>query len=481
MEKRNRYEKVQDERVIGTMDLLLEFARRIWLIIIMAVVFSILLCGYKYIKDMKNQNVNESVTEADGVEDNLTDEEAEQVEEAKRIVELLENQTEYAENSILMQLDAYNVSRVSTHFLLSLPENEQETETSYDKREMDLKSAYYDYISNGALLSDLKDLGVETEQKYLREIISFESSIGDEDVDYQGNSFDVKVEYYEKEPCMELADQITQCILNYQDILSQRLYAHTISEISQSYSEIVDDEVSTAQTECNDQILALKENVKTLKAELNENQLMLLEQESQQEDTIDDKEATTSSGLQISKKYICLGGAIGIVLACIYIIIAYLLRGTINSVKDIRYIYNKRVLAELTISKQNRFYLFCRRKLLKSSEILTTTEEVELLTTNIKNRCKSENINKILLSFAGEKENILPWLSTVENGLKADGIQIVLLDHGLENAEAVEQMNRVKEIVLIEKMFETRYETFTREMEICMEQDMQVLGVVALK
>lgn len=481
MEKKNRYEKIQDERMIGTRDLLLEFARRIWLIIIMAVIFSVLLCGYKYIKDMKNQNVNESVTVGAGLEDKLTDEEVEQVEEAKRTVKLLDNQIEYAQNSILMQLDAYNVSRVSTHFLLSLPKNEQDTETSYDKREMDLKSAYYDYVSNGALLTDLKDLGVETEQKYLREIISFDSSMGDEDNDSQGNSFDVKVEYYEKEPCMELAGQITQCILNYQDTLSQRLYTHTISEVSQSYSEIVDNDVFAAQTKCNDQILSLKENVKTLKSALNENQLILLGQESQQEEIDSDGAAAVFSRPQISKKYICLGGVIGIVLACIYIIIAYLLRGTINSVNDIRYIYNKRVLAEVTVSKQNHFYSFCRRKLLKSNELLTVEEEVELLVANIRNQCKRDNICEILLGFTGKKENLLPWFATMENSLKSEGIQITLLDHGLENTNATEQMNRVKEIVLIEKMFETSYETFTREMEICMEQDMQVIGVVALK
>ena len=67
----------------------------------------------------------------------------------------------------------------------------------------------------------------------------------------------------------------------------------------------------------------------------------MLEKENQESSSDEDKAAVVTK-VSISKKYIGLGGAIGIVLAVLYIIIAYLLRGTINSSNDIKYLYNSK-------------------------------------------------------------------------------------------------------------------------------------------
>ena len=50
----------------------------------------------------------------------------------------------------------------------------------------------------------------------------------------------------------------------------------------------------------------------------------------------------------------------------------------------------------------------------------------------------------------------------------------------MEQAQAVEEMSRLKNIVLVEKLSGARYETITREMEICMEHNMELIGIVTL-
>ena len=68
----------------------------------------------------------------------------------------------------------------------------------------------------------------------------------------------------------------------------------------------------------------------------------------------------------------------------------------------------------------------------------------------------------------------------MEQQLSAVGIKICKLGDGLENAQAVEAMNWLKYIILVEKLSYARYETITRELEICMEQGMELMGLVTL-
>ena len=134
MNSKNNYNKVQDSRIVSVTELILELLKRVRLIIIMALIFAVVLGGYKYVKDKKAANIPLLSVSVEEAEKNLTDEEVEQVNLAEYTQKSLEKKQEYAEKSVLMQLNPYNVTTASIQFIIETDDKSQLT---------DLKYAYY--------------------------------------------------------------------------------------------------------------------------------------------------------------------------------------------------------------------------------------------------------------------------------------------------------------------------------------------------
>lgn len=289
----------------------------------------------------------------------------------------------------------------------------------------------------------------------------------------------MKVKYADRESCEKLADNIISCISDYAKTLSGKMYTHTVTMVNCSYSNMVDSSVAQKQSDCMTAITTLKDQTKQLTEQLNATQKLMLEKENQESSSDEDKAAVVTK-VSISKKYIGLGGAIGIVLAVLYIIIAYLLRGTINSSNDIKYLYNSRVLAEIPVSGKNVLYRKVRKKLLKDSASNDKESALKLLVSNVKYECEKNDIHEMIMAYACEDKYMQTWVGEAEQQLQEAGIKLCKVAGGLEQAQAVEEMSRLKNIVLVEKLSGARYETITREMEICMEHNMELIGIVAL-
>ena len=117
MNSKKDYKKVQDSRIVSVTELLLELFKRIKLIMLAAVVFAVALGGYKYIKDKKSADISPAEVSIEEAGKSLTEEELEQVRLTEYTQTSLEKKQEYAEKSVLMQLDPYNVSTASIQFL----------------------------------------------------------------------------------------------------------------------------------------------------------------------------------------------------------------------------------------------------------------------------------------------------------------------------------------------------------------------------
>ena len=94
MNSKNNYNKVQDSRIVSVTELILELLKRVRLIIIMALIFAVVLGGYKYVKDKKAANIPLLSVSVEEAEKNLTDEEVEQVNLAEYTQKSLEKKQE---------------------------------------------------------------------------------------------------------------------------------------------------------------------------------------------------------------------------------------------------------------------------------------------------------------------------------------------------------------------------------------------------
>lgn len=214
------YAELSQERVITIGDLIEEIVRRIWIVIVAMIVFAAAVGGYKYVKDSRAAEAAANEQSLASMEDTLSEEEQKEVNNVINIQTNLEEQQEYVENSILMQINAYDESNVimQYHFDVNVSQND---DYSYD-----LLTEYQNYIDSGAIASDLKDKGIELEPQYISELISIDyNMISSDDTvinfdSAQANSFTIKVIHKSEEECLRLAETIAQCMNEYRNTLT---------------------------------------------------------------------------------------------------------------------------------------------------------------------------------------------------------------------------------------------------------------------
>ena len=91
----------------------------------------------------------------------------------------MKEQQAYLDNSVLMQINAYDESRVTLQYRII---------TGDKQLSKDLLSAYDNYVTNGSLAQDMINHGIDMDLQYLTELLYFEKdSDKDSDKD-EGNS-----------------------------------------------------------------------------------------------------------------------------------------------------------------------------------------------------------------------------------------------------------------------------------------------------
>lgn len=484
------YTKIGQERIITIADLIVEIIRKLWLVIIAAVVCAVLLGGYKYVKDTRQAEVKETNEEISVKDSNLSEEEQNEVNSVLLIQDNLSQQQEYAENSILMQIDPYDESNVTLQYYFEVDDagNTDDAE-NYSNN---LLNSYQNYVNNGTLISDLVEKGVALDAQYIGELITCTAQSGlsaDNSLDavvlgMPLTSFDIKVIHVDEKSCRDLADKIAQCIEEYQSKLNSSVGHHKLTLVDQSYSEVVDKSLWTFKYDRANSMVTMQEKIETLKENMSADQIALINQYTEQSKnnlSNIEKESETEKDISVSvsKKYLAVGGLGGIVLACLFIIISYIMRGTINKAEDIQYLYNMRILGNLKPSGKKNIILSLWYKIIgKSQKELTLEEQEALLAANIQLTCEKSGFNRLLVS--GNDKADIKFLEKALGKLHDAGIEIEFVTDLLYSADVFRKLSEFDRIVLVERVRKSQYSDIVKEIEICSEQNVQILGAIVL-
>lgn len=468
------YAEFKQERIINIPDMITELVRKIWIIILAASVFAVLFCGYKYVKDSRAVQT-ENLDVVEDLEENLTLLEQEEVNNILVLQEDVECQQEYLSNSVLMQINAYNEDKMTLQYYLNV-----ESEAYSNKGAV--INAYKNYIESGALANDLKAKGVSLEQQYLNELISvnIEDTVGVEanSLIDQSGIFSVEVIHQDKEKCCELAEQVAQCIEEYSPVVGNAVGPHMLTLFEQNYSRVNDKNLWNYKSDRISAIEKEKEQVELLKSQLTQGQLTVLNGDMSSDENVQND---IQESVSFSKKFLVLGGGVGIVLAILFIFICYIMRGTINTSSELQCFYNIRILGELHFKEEKNIFLVAWRKLTGKGQIgLTLNDEKEMLLSNLRVTCEKANIKKLLIGSDAEVSLDEEWLKAVVEGLKEDGIEVSVESELLKSSMAFEKMAMYGNIVLVEELKKSKYENTTRQIKMCMEQKACILGTIVL-
>ena len=473
MEKREKeYTNLDQERIVTVSDLLKEILRRIGLVIILGIIVAALCCGYKYAKDSKAAKAANSEDTTTTIK--LTDKEQTDVNNVIAVQDNMKEQQAYLDNSVLMQINAYDESRVTLQYRII---------TGDKQLNKDLLSAYDNYVTNGSLAQDMINHGIDMDLQYLTELLYFEKDSDKDEEDSDSTvitdtpalTFEIRVIHKNQKSCEELAAVIPECLSDFEQKLQESTGSHELNLVDQSYAEVVDQGLWTYKIDRVNSVVSMQERVDSLKEKLSADQVALVEKNLQKADKKDDAKKEVVKA-HISKKYAVLGFGIGIILAILYIVISYIWRGTINNEKDVTYLYGVQLMGTLKGKNKKNALLRLGDKLRGKKPVDFSVEEA-IVCADVTGYCSRNQIQKLLL-LSSEEVTETAWIDTLVKKLREAGVEATVETDILSSAAAREKAAGYEVAVLIAQVRRSAYDTLEQELGFCQLQNIQIAGAI---
>lgn len=241
----------------------------------------------------------------------------------KQAQETLEQARDYAENSLLGQLNAYNVWTAQADIYVDAADA---------SRTAALLTAYSNQLTSGDALEQAAE-AVNLQARYLTGVIAAEPQVsGTETVTYSG-VLTLRAYAADQVRAQAMLDAMLGQLNRLHDSISAAVGSHGVRVISTGISQGVSVELRAAQQENN--------------AEIQELQSQLVELQSAQQ-TLDDNLASAKSTWESAEepalgggaassvaKYLLIGFLLGGVLACGVVVVKFLLDGMVYSASEL--------------------------------------------------------------------------------------------------------------------------------------------------
>lgn len=470
------YKQFEKERIVSLSDLIEEIFRKIWLVVVLAVIFALTFGGYKYRQD---RAAVEAATAAQGndLESSVSSDEMLQVRYVQGLQDQLSWQEEYMDNSVLTQINPYMENQVSIQFVIRT----QEANVS------GVMSAFDNYVTGGGLAEDLQEKYPEISTNYLTELFSFDRDVNvinsgnaeTIEVADNGNVFCVNVVQTDRDSCEALASDVITAVMDFYTASTQTLGNYNVEILDRTFSTVVDQELQTYQAEQSTSLETLRNTLIDCKGELSEAQLQMLNRDSENDMTSTSNESVSIS-VGISKKYVGVGALAGIVLAVIIIILRYIFRGTVNLGIEFQTMFNLSVFGQVDLHEKKNILVAAWRRLLNKRKNVSLEEQKQLVLENILSYCRQEQLQKILFVGSGEHLQDMPWMAQLMSELKQEGIDSDCAGKFPYSPQAMAKSQEYGAVIFVETLRVSRYDDVMNGVKKCLEQNREIGGVLVL-
>lgn len=434
-----------------------------------AIVFGILLGGFRYARDLSGYRASQK-TETEE-ETSLLGEERNEIENIKNLRKQQMQTQEYLSNSAYMQMDPFNVPIVELHYYIKSDYVINYTKDALPDYTDALGAMYYRYIASGEMRHELlkkAELSISLEE--LAEMV---------DVGQNANTISLSVKYPQEEKLGDISTVLKE-LLSQKERDFQKIGSHSLILMGESQSRIVDNSSIEKRSTLFSRMASVNVQINQLKGSLSAQQKNILNEELET-----GEEQAVSIKPQPSKKFVLLGGVVGIFLAAVWIVCRVLFTAKLQSAEEIRTLYGMRLLGEVSRQdKKKRFFSFVDRKLLliknRRRKQLTKEQQINLACTNIAISCKEQGINNIYLTGSEYEHADAAVTEALKKKLKEQGIQVEEGANMYYDASSMMRGKALGNILLIEQIGESVYDEISHELQLIAEQNSNVLGVVVL-
>lgn len=398
----------------------------------------------------------------------------------------LSRRQQYIEMSILMDMDAYNISR---------------TELVYKLTETDMRDSYmlgivYEDMMNSVGLYQWIEEQTDISAAVVRELISVDAkTLMDISSETQravaGNdTMRVTIIHAETSTCAKIAEAVKSYVSSLQEQLVEPMGEHSLTLLSEKFGYIMDTGILDKQISMKNTCLNLQNNIAKAKDAFSPEQSAYYEllKEPEAEVVIstspDEKEVAIEPivipEVSVSMKYVLVGAIMFAVLYAAFWFILYIMNGRLRTNDDVQGIYHIAQLGVVVKDSKKKFLVDKWVEQLRNHGKRTFTREQSLVlaATAVKISANKNEMNAVCLMGCDLSAGADAVCDRIKAELEKEQIKVTVLNNVLYDAAAMEQLESVQGVVLVEKAGVTMYHEIAEELELAKRQDIKVLGAI---
>lgn len=455
MEPTNTYEQEIDLK-----DLMFAVLHKWRPILLTAVILAVVLGGYKAVSVYKQQNDAEIIKESEETYEEALKVYEKNKETCEREIDNLltdiDNQQKYLEESILMNMSAYDVWEADTELFVKtdyvIMPNMVYQNVDYTNT---ILSAYKSALTNTEFLDDIAEkAGIET--RYLKELI---------DITAADNLITIKVKHNEEKAAKTLMKDILKGVEASQAKIAESIGAHTVSTVNSSIGSMVDLDLAGMQKTERDRLIELNDSLEAKQAE--------------QEELEEPKKAATSASAAVRSgvKYAVLGGVLGAFMVIFYCCVVFLMSDKLYSEKELRNRFKLKILGVLPAGKPAKGIDAWLNRL-EGRTCKDESQAYSLIAANIRNY--AESAGTLLVAGNAREELIKTAAGRIAKEL-GNGVEVIAGGDLLQNVNALKLLPEVDGVVLVEQCSVSNYGKIELEIEKVLDLQKEVIGCVVLE
>lgn len=492
MKKQSQY--IVEEREVDVKEMFFQALSYWRFILIVALIGAALVGAMKYKKDVAaaEANIQAQIEEANKpevtvemLEDELSNEEEQEVWNAVQLGQFLKQRRGYIDSSVYLNLNAFKVKASYVTYRV--------TGTEAVAAVADMKKYLIGLEMAKAVV---KELGLDVDAVYVQELIQIE-----ENADMAELTFRIVAD--DRKECDALVESVGKQLQTYVNVLKESTEYVDIGIVCTEVREEVekDDNLLAKQ---NEYIVGFYDDMKTFnkcKDGFDDTQKSLYKKLTKGKYKIDNSlyeteiepeekevvEIDTTVNVKPSIASIIAGFLAGAIAAFALRAFLYTISKNIHGEDEVKYLFGTTVFGVVDASAHGKKRLLSAvDRLLKKvktgrKKSLSYETQLQLICTNILICCKNNGITKVHLSGSEMKKVPSVVLKTIRETLEKAGIEVSNGNGVAYDADSLMELAEKKNGILVEVSEKTSCEEIAKELNLCRQNEVSILGVVLVE
>lgn len=488
--------ETKKERELSLYDMFWAVCAKWRTILAVALFFALVATCFSYIKSVneietqaKNDG-NDIEVESTQLYEKMTYEEQTTVDAYLNYKQTYNELFAYMENAPLMQLDANGFYKGRISFYVN---NYYQVEYPIVQKVDNINvivNSYIGVVNSEEFALRLADIINTKNTTYALEMVDVDGDFAGAntlDNDETRGLFSVWVYAANKDDCMRMQELVKESILGEKDEMTEQFGKHEIDVLQEEIVRTFSVELLEKQKKYVDMLYSCSGNMNTMAARFTDyqknylNHILVTDAMKAQEEVQDSAEELPT----VSKKLILLGFLGGACLMFVFWALIYIFSAKLRLEEDFEKVFSSKLLGNVPMTHKKKKWFFFIDSLFENlrhfnRRYFDKEASMDMVLANIRIAMGNSDSKKIMITGAvcGEEEK--EFAKILAERLKKDGIEIVSESSVLYNAEALEKLVDIGCVVLVEKAEKSLNYEIEKEIELCVQHGVSLIGTVVV-